>query len=250
MPDDGHVREVSRYSDADGDSFAVPVAPDGSFRALLPSGERYRIRMLGTKGIEVDAVRTGDTATASLPATPPPARQRSRSWTWITANTVSFAHGEAGHGTDDLAALDAIVGDARIVGLGEATHGSHEMFAIENRLVEYLVARRGSRSSRSKAASRYPGSRRVLQGGAGNPAIWLSGSDGSDAEEIAALVEWLRAWNAHAPHDRKVHLIGIDMQDQAPVPASSRSCGGSRRGSMRRGSRRLLRWAATSPAVP
>ncbi|MFO1078782.1 MAG: erythromycin esterase family protein [Planctomycetota bacterium] len=212
LPRDSHV-EISRYSDDDGDSFVVPVASDGSFTALLPPGDRYRIRMLGPNPTTADAERVGDTATASLPATPPPAPQQVSDW--ITANTVVFAHGEAGHGTDDLAGLDAIVGDAPVVGLGEATHGSHEMFTIKHRLVEYLVARQGftvvafeGGFTECLALDAY------VQGGDTNPVRWLSRLHWVwDTEEIAALVDWLRAWNADAPHDRKVHLVGIDMQE-------------------------------------
>jgi erythromycin esterase len=34
-----------------------------------------------------------------------------------------------------------------------------------------------------------------------------------ETEEIVALVEWMRAWNAESAHANKVHMIGIDMQE-------------------------------------
>jgi len=46
-------------------------------------------------------------------------------------------------GTDDLAAFGAAVGDARIVALGEAAHGTREFAQWKERLVEYLVKHKG-----------------------------------------------------------------------------------------------------------
>jgi erythromycin esterase-like protein len=44
---------------------------------------------------------------------------------------------------DDLAAFGAAVGDARIVALGEAAHGTREFAQVKQRMVEYLVAQKG-----------------------------------------------------------------------------------------------------------
>jgi erythromycin esterase len=49
----------------------------------------------------------------------------------------------AGAGFDDLAALDQLIGDARIVALGEASHGSAEVVRMTHRLLEYLVEKKG-----------------------------------------------------------------------------------------------------------
>jgi hypothetical protein len=44
---------------------------------------------------------------------------------------------------DDLSAFGAAVGDARIVALGEAARGTREFTQVKQRMVEYLVARKG-----------------------------------------------------------------------------------------------------------
>jgi hypothetical protein len=46
-------------------------------------------------------------------------------------------------GTDNLAAFGAAVGDARMVALGEAAHGTREFRQLKQRLVEYLVQAKG-----------------------------------------------------------------------------------------------------------
>ena len=62
---------------------------------------------------------------------------------WIKTNAVSLKTVEAGHGFDDMAPLKAMVGDARIVALGEATHGSREFFQLKHRMLEFLVKEKG-----------------------------------------------------------------------------------------------------------
>jgi len=44
---------------------------------------------------------------------------------------------------DDLAPLLEKIAGARIVGLGEATHGDHESFAFKRRLIQAVVRRHG-----------------------------------------------------------------------------------------------------------
>lgn len=50
---------------------------------------------------------------------------------------------EPGGSTADLRALGAMIGDAQVVGLGEATHGSHEFFTMKERIFRYLVEEKG-----------------------------------------------------------------------------------------------------------
>ncbi|MET8978355.1 erythromycin esterase family protein [Streptomyces sp. NPDC004539] len=53
---------------------------------------------------------------------------------------------EPGGDTSDLRALDRAIGGARVVGLGEATHGSHEFFALKARVFRHLVEKKGFRT--------------------------------------------------------------------------------------------------------
>ena len=54
---------------------------------------------------------------------------------WLKANAIRLNTVEAGHGFADMQPLKKIVGDARIVALGEATHGSREFFQLKHRML-------------------------------------------------------------------------------------------------------------------
>ena len=68
-----------------------------------------------------------------------PASGRGPRIAWLDEHIVPLISWEAGHGFADLEPLEAMIGDARIVGLGESTHGTCEHFQMKRRPVEYLV---------------------------------------------------------------------------------------------------------------
>ena len=73
-------------------------------------------------------------AAAQTPATPVPATLKAWPLRTIAASDTSFA---------DLAPLAAAIGSARVVFLGELTHGEGESFAAKARLVNFLHRRLG-----------------------------------------------------------------------------------------------------------
>jgi erythromycin esterase len=114
----------------------------------------------------------------------------------------------------DLRLVADIVGAARVVGLGESTHGTREFFQVKHRLLEYLVRELGfsvfAIEANQLAVERVNA---FVQGGSGTARdamrvmfrVW-------NTEEMLALVEWMRAYNAAHP-TRRVRFIGYDMQD-------------------------------------
>lgn len=80
---------------------------------------------------------------------------------WLRARAMSL---------DDLTPLRIALNGVRVVGLGEATHGSREFFLIRHRLLEFLVEELGfttlaveAGASASRAVDDY------VQGGSGDP---------------------------------------------------------------------------------
>jgi erythromycin esterase len=121
----------------------------------------------------------------------------------------------------DLARFDEIVGDARIVALGESTHGTREFFTLKHRLLRHLVRERGftvfAIEANQLAVERLDRFVRFGEGAARQAmramfAVW-------NTEAMLDLVEWLRAHNAAHP-DRMVRFVGYDMQDnRGPLDA-------------------------------
>src|SRR5690606_16545940 len=62
---------------------------------------------------------------------------------WLRDEVVPVARTTPGTDLEDLEPLGQMVGDARIVALGEGTHGTREFFQLKHRILEFLVQRMG-----------------------------------------------------------------------------------------------------------
>jgi erythromycin esterase len=116
---------------------------------------------------------------------------------------------------DDLASFGNAVGDARIVALGEATHGTREFFQIKRRLLEYLVREKGftvfaieANWPESLAVDRY------IKTGEGSAKAALAGMYfwGWNTEEVLDLVEWMRSYNQSPGQHAILTFTSFDMQ--------------------------------------
>jgi len=134
---------------------------------------------------------------------------------WITQHAIPLKTVNPQGPLDDLEPLRQIVGTASIVGLGEATHGSHEFFTMKHRLLEFLVEKMGFTMfslegdwSTGEQMNRY-----VLTGQGDVRALppQLLGMD-YNTQEMLALVQWMRAYNADPHHVQKVRFAGFDDQ--------------------------------------
>jgi protein-L-isoaspartate(D-aspartate) O-methyltransferase len=114
----------------------------------------------------------------------------------------------------DVGALVERIGDARVVCLGEATHGTSEFYALRARITQALVRSRGFTIVAAEAD--WPDAARIHRYVTGQPAApvpewrafarfpqWMWRN-----HEVLAFVEWLREWNAaHA----RVGFYGLDL---------------------------------------
>jgi len=116
----------------------------------------------------------------------------------------------------DLAPLLRRIGDARVVLLGEATHGTSEFYRFRERISQELILKKGFRfiaiegdwpdgarvdhyvrhmeypASEWTAFARFP--------------VWMWRN-----EEVRAFVDWLRAHNADTEPDQRVAFHGLDL---------------------------------------
>ena len=123
----------------------------------------------------------------------------------------------AGSGFADLAPLAPIVAQARVVALGECTHGSHEVFQLKHRLLEYLVTQQGFTTFALEVDYGYGEIlNEYIQTGAGDSLIVRKAAGDAvwDTAEFWEMVEWMRAYNQQ--HAVKIRYAGFDMQRPFP----------------------------------
>lgn len=157
-----------------------------------------------------------------LRAEPPPALTE-----FIKQKALPLKTIEPGSGFDDLQALKPLIGDARMVALGECTHGTKEIFKAKHRLLEYLASEMGfslfaieANMTEAHRLNAY------VQGGEGNPDDLIRGMGfwTWSTLEVRDMVEWMRRYNADPANraaGKNVAFEGFDMQSpDAPAQAA------------------------------
>lgn len=138
---------------------------------------------------------------------------------WLHANGKAIASVEPVPFIYDLEPLRAMVGNAGVVALGDATHGTHEFTTSKHRIIEFLAREMNFDVVTFEAP--YAIMNRIdayIQGGAGDPRAHLKyiGERLSffwDTEEMLALVEWARQYNATRGDRPPLHFAGMDIYD-------------------------------------
>lgn len=134
---------------------------------------------------------------------------------WLKDDAIRLASTSPGQAFSDLRPFKQSLRGVRLVGLGEATHGTHEFFTLKHRLLEFLVTELGVTTFLIEAS--YPASLAVndyVLYGQGDPAEALSqlGFWMWDTEEVSTLIAWMRAYNRAVPEAERVRFVGFDFQ--------------------------------------
>ncbi len=116
---------------------------------------------------------------------------------------------------DDLQKLKPLLKDKQVIGLGEATHGTHEFFAFKHRMLMFLVKEMGVKSfvieadfAGTQQMNDYVvyGKGDVQKGLAGMGfGVWMT-------QEVVDMANWIKAYNATQLPENKVSFYGCDMQ--------------------------------------
>jgi erythromycin esterase len=133
----------------------------------------------------------------------------------VRVHALPFKTVFACNGFDDLATLDELIGDARIVALGEASHGTAEFFQMKHRLLEYLVEEKGftvfaieGNWPEAQVADRF-----IKKGESDATAalaamyFWTWQTD-----EARVMLDWMRAHNTARGERPILSFAGFDMQ--------------------------------------
>ena len=134
---------------------------------------------------------------------------------WVANHAIPLNSVLAGTDNNDLQPLKDIVGDARIVSLGEPTHGNREVFQLKHRMIEFLVMEMGFNlfALECPFGEAYDINRYVVDG-IGDPEKALAGINiwAWDTQEVLELLKWMRAYNAKPTTNVKVKFYGFDTQ--------------------------------------
>jgi erythromycin esterase len=145
---------------------------------------------------------------------------------WLAANASVLTSADLTSYNGDLSPLGAMIGDSDVVGLGDISHGTHELHTMKLRLIDYLVREKGFEVVGIEAP--FPIMNRInayVQGGAGDARAMLREMRELqypfwDAEELVAVIEWMREYNAHRGERAAVQIAGFDVLE---AYAASRS---------------------------
>lgn len=136
---------------------------------------------------------------------------------WLKTKAVQLTTVEAGKGLADMAPLATTLKDAQIVGMGESTHGSREIFQMKHRMFEFLVQKLGFRVFGLEASMPdCVAMDTYVLTGKGDPGKALSaqGFWTWNTQEVLSLLKWMRAYNANTKNTEKLRVVGFDMQNQ------------------------------------
>jgi erythromycin esterase len=155
---------------------------------------------------------TSDPAEVQVPPVPP------EIVTWLQANVVPFTTADpstAPNDHSDLEPLRDMIGDARVVALGEATHGTREFFQMKHRVLAFLVEEMDFNIFAIEAT--WPEANRLneyVHAGQGNPETLLSGLYfwTWNTEEVLDMILWMRQHNVDPGSAPAVSFFGFDMQ--------------------------------------
>jgi erythromycin esterase len=134
---------------------------------------------------------------------------------WLNGVVAPFETATVRNDRSALSVLGTIVGDSRMVSLGEATHGTREFFQMKHRVLDYLVRELGFTHFALEAS--LPEMNRVdewVTAGVGDPVALLSGQYFWTwrTQSVLDLMTWAREYNQTRGPRPAVHILGFDMQ--------------------------------------
>lgn len=234
------------------------VAPSAAPRRVLPRGHgtAAMCAVLVALYLAVAPCTQAQPRTQAQPPTPsstrpavvaadaPPPTAAFRAWVHAHAHVVRTVGSDADPVGDDeltpaaltgpladLAPLRAVVGDARVLAVGEPFHGVHEPLVLRNRIVRYCVLALHCTAvaletglAPSRALDAYVQGRVPDRSpAASDSALAAAFSYGfGRLRENLALLHWLHRYNAIRPAAERVRVYGIDLTGQV-FPTATRA---------------------------
>ncbi len=186
-------------------------APAGTGRFGLASA--VATSLLGTAILPLFGCGSDAPALVLAPPDPePPPPVPAEAAAWIERNAIPFEGSHLSLPHSDIGFVREIVGDARVVSLGENTHGTRDFFEMKARILRFLVEEMGFDAFAIEAT--WPEANRLdayVRRGEGDAAELLSGLYfwTWNTESVLEMIEWMRS---HNEAGGEVGFYGFDMQ--------------------------------------
>jgi erythromycin esterase len=136
---------------------------------------------------------------------------------FLNEHLVKIELGNNDQSFDNLKFLDQYVADKKIIGLGEGTHGTREIFLYKDRMIRYLVSKHnvryilmesdmaGLEKLNDYVLSEQQADLKHVMSASGIFGIYYT-------QEVVDMIEWLKGFNKGKTYAQKVKLKGMDMQ--------------------------------------
>jgi erythromycin esterase len=205
-----------------------PVGPEARLRLdrivlARASGDRFRLNLQagrywlviqapGCQDHQAWLEATGPALALDLKLLPQAAPASRPVHAFIRQNGVALATCEPGGDVADLERLAGLFGSARVIGLGEACHGTHQLFRLKQRIIEWLpevttLALEMNLADGFRVADYLAGT---------GPDPWNELQAGFQSREFRELLERLRAQRNDPRSPRRIAIHGMDSDSAGP----------------------------------
>lgn len=211
-PRDSLIQEIDFNGVGESEYWTADIHESGRYRLVVSAYDSEDAPKTGGYTVSVVANRNAEEQVIEMEAEED---RRIAAIQWMRENVIPIASVEAETGLEDLNPLRDLVGDARLVALGEATHGAREFFQLKHRMLEFLVKEMGFTVFAIEASM--PEVRDINEfvlHGRGDPAKALAGQYfwTWNTEEVLEMILWMRRHNLDPENENKLSFYGFDMQ--------------------------------------
>lgn len=188
--------------------YSIEILPEGQ-----PDNIMFGIRMKGTGKIWIDNLKLfmDDKQILKFPIQNSfKANKNELKWLKNHSIHVKTVHAESGF--EDLEPLKESFKDARIVALGENSHGTSEIFEMKHRLLEFLSSEMGFNifSIESGMFNTDPLNDYILTGSGDPKKLMPAITPAWRTQEVLDMINWMKKFNERG--SKKIQFKGFDMQ--------------------------------------
>ena len=129
------------------------------------------------------------------------------------SDTIYTLHPNETDSLDELLPLVNLFKDKKVIGMGEATHGTKEFFTMKAKMFKFLATHCGFKVFSIEAP--YGGTLKVNDYVLNGKGTVLSAMRKMQfwtwyTEEVKELIEWMRNYNKDKPDNEKLMFLGFD----------------------------------------